>query len=195
MQPASNYSDRIPSCPICFEDYEEIKHVPKSEPKCGQTICAVCIKNLKDCPLCRSPLETPLRNNVALLDLINSIKNTITDTAAKSVEIAVPALVPKKMLSERVQIFLVLAYPKSKEYRTYTYTMDLSQSCTELIKKVTKDLEVDADLFSLHLHGRALSLYTEGNLWDFGVRKEDTFTIHFTERFVKAWIKALDNAH
>ncbi len=66
---ASDYA----SCPICMEDYDFEKRIPKS-PHCRHTLCKSCLlkdgRPLKKCPSCRKPIAKPKNvvNDLTMID-------------------------------------------------------------------------------------------------------------------------------
>eukprot|EP01040_Poterioochromonas_malhamensis_P006579 gene6579-7083_t len=54
-------------CPVCFEYYDMIGHVPTTF-SCGHSCCISHGTKLKTCPLCRLPINRNLAPNIALRD-------------------------------------------------------------------------------------------------------------------------------
>jgi hypothetical protein len=65
------------SCSICFNDYDEMRHIPVVT-TCGHTFCKFCSNSLPmkngrqaiDCPVCRIEVKIPLANNYSLISLL-----------------------------------------------------------------------------------------------------------------------------
>ncbi|KAJ5080002.1 serine/threonine-protein kinase nek11 [Anaeramoeba ignava] len=62
------------TCPICFEEYSQ-ERKPMIACAAGHTICELCLKNMKECPFCRSSLTKfkPIQNRI-LLEIIEQMK-------------------------------------------------------------------------------------------------------------------------
>ena len=72
--------DELPMCGICFNPYDEEKHVPLSLP-CGHTVCQQCTDDILKsdtqclCPQCREPFtKYQVKKNIELLHAISLLK-------------------------------------------------------------------------------------------------------------------------
>jgi hypothetical protein len=69
----------LPTCSICFEQYDCIRHLPSILHSCGHTFCKSCIdqiiqtdyshQRISNCPTCRMTIINGYQTNYAIIGL------------------------------------------------------------------------------------------------------------------------------
>jgi hypothetical protein len=110
------------TCPICLEDFKKYRP-PLIEPRCRQSICAVCLPKLTNCPICSASLSD--RKSFA----INH------------------ALIPETSDTRLVTIFARIHVPYINGGKTCTFPdLELSMSWNKFIEITSSKVEGSFDV-------------------------------------------------
>ena len=105
------------TCPICFEDFDDVNRQPQILMPCGHTICSQCAKQLQKCPLCRSRIDKVVPNYLFTSNDGDFVDAKFADYTRPCVEPPLPRMCdpkPREPAHRKLQSTLVASSPEQK---------------------------------------------------------------------------------